>query len=192
MNTNTISKNLIHHRILKGYTQDSLSEKTRIRVQTIQRIENGVLQPNLKTMKLLASALEMKVEDLWQTEDNQRKIPDKKWLLLLHFMPILGLILPFLNVVLTFILWAYKREDHKLYDVHGRAVLNFQLSMSILLVISLIALLTVESVGYLFFVAVIFFMVIVTIINIISVFNSKNIFYPLSFPFLKEKKKSVL
>ncbi|WP_299536822.1 serine hydrolase [Ulvibacterium sp.] len=186
MENNTLAKNLIYQRKLKGYSQEDLSEKTNVAVRTIQRIEKGNTKPHLQTIKLLAAALEIKVEDLLVLENPKIENLQKKWLLLLHGTPILGLVLPLCNVLFPLFLWIHKREDNPIYDAHGRRVINFQITMTILFLLSFIALITVEGLGFFLFMGVIPYTLIVTILNIVTVLNAKKCYYPLAFPFLKK------
>ncbi|WP_035085832.1 serine hydrolase [Aquimarina latercula] len=188
MENQSISKNLLYQRKLKGYTQEELSDRTTVGIRTIQRIEKGEVTPHLQTIKLLATALEIKVEDLLPIENPKEESIQQKWLLLLHATPFLGLMIPLCNILLPVFLWIHKREDNKIYDVHGRAIINFQITMTILFLLSFISLVTIEGVGFFLFIAVIPFCIIVMIINIVSVLNSQKFYYPLSIPFLKKNK----
>ncbi|WP_130736179.1 serine hydrolase [Flavobacterium sp. J27] len=188
METQTISKNLVYQRKLKGYTQEELSEKTQVTVRTIQRIEKGEVTPHLQTIKLLAIALHIEVEDLIPLENPKEENMQIKWLLLLHGTPILGLILPLCNILFPLFLWIHKREDNTIYDVQGRKVINFQINMTLLYILSFITLLTIEGWGFFFFIAVIPFSVIISFVNILKTITSQTCYYPLSFPFLKIKK----
>lgn len=187
METQTISKNLLYQRKLKGYSQEELSEKTQVTVRTIQRIEKGEVTPHLQTIKLLATALLIEVEDLIPLENPKEENMQAKWLLLLHGTPILGLVLPLCNILFPLFLWIHKREDNKIYDTHGRKVINFQISMTLLYIISFITLLTIEGWGFLFFIAVIPFSIIISVFNILKALKSNTCYYPLSFPVLKTK-----
>jgi len=192
MESRSIAKNLTYQRKLKGYSQEELSERTQVTVRTIQRIEKGNVQPHLQTVKLLASALEIEVEDLLVLENPKEETIQRKWLLLLHGTPILGLILPFCNVLFPLFLWIHKREDNRIYDIHGRKIVNFQITMTLLFLLSFIALITIEGWGFFFFIAVVPFSIIVTIANIVSAVNSKKCFYPLAIPFVKTETKKDL
>jgi CubicO group peptidase (beta-lactamase class C family)/uncharacterized Tic20 family protein len=190
METRSIAKNLVYQRKLKGYSQEQLSEKTQVTVRTIQRIEKGDVAPHLQTIKLLATALNIEVDDLLVLDDPKEETLQLKWLLLMHGVPILGLVLPLCNILFPLFLWIHKREDNVIYDVHGRAVINFQITMTLLFILSLIALMTLEGIGYYFFMAVVPFALVVMIVNVISVMNTQKCHYPLSIPFLKTGKVS--
>ncbi|WP_281986441.1 serine hydrolase [Aquimarina aggregata] len=190
MKTSSIGKNLIYQRKLKGLTQEQLSESTQVTVRTIQRIEKGDVNPHLQTIKLLANALDIEVNDLIVLENPKEEDIQKKWLILLHSTPFLGFIIPLSNILLPLFLWIHKREDNSIYDTHGRKIINFQISITFLYLLSLIALVTIEKWGFFLFIAVIPFGILVMLINIIKVTSSQKCFYPLSFPFIRKKKKN--
>ncbi|WP_350284802.1 serine hydrolase [uncultured Croceitalea sp.] len=187
MENQSIAKNLIYHRKLKGFTQQELSARTEVTVRTIQRIEKGDVSPHLQTINLLASALEIEVDDLLQLDNPKEEAIQKKWLLLIHGTPLLGFILPFCNVLFPLFLWIHKREDNSLYDTHGAKVVNFHISVLVLYALSLVALVTVEKWGFLFFILVIPLCVSIVIANIIYAVNKYKCYYPLSIPFLRSK-----
>ncbi len=191
METQSIAKNLVYQRKLKGYTQEELSEKTQVTIRTIQRIEKGDVNPHLQTIKLLATALDIEVDNLLILENPKEEIILTKWLILLHSTPFLGFIIPLANILFPLFLWIHKREDNKIYDNHGVKIINFQITISIIYLLSFIALLTIEKWGFVFFVSVIPFSVIVMIINITTSINSQKCYYPLSIPFLKNRRRSL-
>lgn len=187
MKKQSISENLLYQRKLKGYTQEDLSEKTSVGIRTIQRIEKGEVQPHLQTVKLLAVGLDVNLDELIVVENPNEEVVKRKWMLLIHGLPFLGLIIPFANILFPLFLWIHKAEDSKIYDAHGRAVINFHSTITLLFLISLLFFFIFP--GYNFFVtgAVFLYGIIVSIINIISALSSGNYKYPLSIPFLKQK-----
>ncbi len=191
METQSIAKNLLYQRKLKGYTQEELSEKTHVTVRTIQRIEKGDVDPHLQTVKLLANALNIKVEDLLILENPKEETILKKWLLLLHATPFLGFIIPLANILFPLFLWIHKREDNTIYNIHGVKIINFQITVSILYLLSFVALLTIEKWGFYLFISVIPFSVTVMIINIIKSINTHQCYYPLSIPFINNKESKL-
>ena len=185
METQSIAKNLLYQRKLKGYTQEELSERTEVTVRTIQRIEKGDVRPHLQTVRLLATALGIEVKDLLPLENPKEENIQKKWLLLFHSIPFLGFIIPLANILVPLFLWIHKREDNTLYDIHGAKVINFQISITLLYILSFIALITIEKWGFFLFIAVIPFSVLVMLYNIIKVVKTHKCYYPLAFPFIK-------
>ena len=188
MKQQTISENLLYQRKLKGFTQDELSEKTTVGVRTIQRIEKGEVQPHLQTVKLLAVGLDIEVEDLIVLDNPKEETIQRKWMLLLHASPFFGLIIPLANVLFPLFIWISKAEDNKIYDLHGRAVINFQCTINLLVLISLLLFFAIPGINF-FVTAVIFlFGIFFSFKNIMSAIGSGTCYYPLSIPFLKRNK----
>lgn len=191
MENQKIGKNLAYQRKLKGYTQDLLSEKSNVATRTIQRIEKDEVNPQLQTIKLLADALEIEVDELILLENPKEEALQNKWLLVLHGSPLLGFIFPF-SVLFPLFIWLHKRGDNPIYNRHGIKVINFQLSVTILYVFALISLVTVEMWGFIFFIAVVPFNISVITYNIFRAVTAQKCYYPLSFPFLKQRKYDYL
>ncbi|WP_420320384.1 serine hydrolase [Flagellimonas sp.] len=190
MEKTSIGQNLTYYRKLRGQTQKKLADKTQITVRTIQRIEKGEVNPHLQTIKLLAAALEIEVNDLLPLENPKEETIKKKWLLLLHATPLLGLFFPLTNILVPLFIWIHKREDNVVYDRHGIKVLNFQITISLLAILSFIALFTIEKWGFLIFIALIPICVLIMLTNIVYVVKKHKCHYPFSIPFLKTKKPS--
>ena len=187
MKNATISENLIYQRKLKGYTQEDLSEKTTVGIRTIQRIEKGETQPHLQTVKLLAVGLDIEVQDLLPMDNPNEENVQRKWMLLLHSIPFLGFVIPFGNILLPLFLWIHKAEDNKVYDEHGRTVVNFQLSVTLYLLISLISFFILPGFNFFLTGGIVLFSIIFTLRNIATALNYGKCYYPLSIRFLKKK-----
>ncbi|MFZ2340634.1 MAG: helix-turn-helix transcriptional regulator [Bacteroidales bacterium] len=63
METGKLIKEL---RIKKGMTQEELADKTEVSARTIQRIENGEVDPRAYTLQMIAKALEVDYTCLWR------------------------------------------------------------------------------------------------------------------------------
>lgn len=183
----TIQENLLYQRKLKGYTQDELAERTTVGVRTIQRIEKGEVQPHLQTIKLLAVGLGIEVEDLIVLEDPKEDPIDRKWMFLIHVSPFFGLMIPLANIIFPFFIWINKADDNEKYDSHGRAVINFHGTMSLLIVVSLLLFFVFPGYNYFMTGAVFLIAVVFSIRNTLSAVDSGKCYYPLSYPFLKSK-----
>lgn len=197
MENQSLSKNLVYQRKLKGYSQEKLSELSGVTVRTIQRIERGEVNSHMNTLKLLADALEIQMEELLPMENPKNEAIQTKWLLLLHSVPLLGALIPLTNIVLPLFIWIHKREDNPLYDRHGRAVINFQLTITLLFVLSLggmilFPFMQLEGVGFYFSIVSIYFAVIILnvffiVLNIFLVLTRGQMFYPIPIPFLRKR-----
>ncbi|WP_191860688.1 helix-turn-helix domain-containing protein [Hanstruepera ponticola] len=183
----SLKENLLYQRKLKGLTQDELAEKTTVGVRTIQRIEKGEVQPHLQTVKLLAVGLDIEVDDLIVLDNPKEEAIQRKWMLLLHGSPFLGLIIPFASILFPLFIWIHKAEDNKVYDAHGRAVVNFHSTITLLFVLSLLSFFIIP--GYNFFIsgAIVLFGIVTAIYNISRSLQTGTFKYPLSIPFLKTK-----
>lgn len=192
MENKSVAERVKYYRKLNGWSQEELSGKTNVTVRTIQRIENAEVNPHLNTIKLLAVALEVEVNDLISLENPKEETLKKKWLLLIHATPLLGIFIPLCNVLLPLFLWIHKREDNPIYDKHGVKVINFQITALLLVLLSFVSLLTIEKWGFIFFISIVPLCISIIIFNIIYVLKSEKCFYPLSIPFLRYKPSHAL
>ncbi len=187
MKNSSLSENLIYQRKLKGYTQEDLSEKTTVGIRTIQRIEKGETQPHLQTVKLLAVGLDVEINTLLPIDNPNEEEIQRKWMLLIHAIPFLGLIIPFGNILFPLFLWIHKANDNNTYDHHGKAVVNFHCSITLYFIISL--LLFFPFPGFNFFLTgfIVLFGIVFTVRNIMSALSEGTYYYPLSISFIKKK-----
>ena len=132
MERTAIAKKIIHYRKLKGITQEMLSEITGLNVRTIQRIESGEVDPRLFTLRSIADALGVNLEELLP-EPTQHELNQ---LAILHITPLGYFLFPVIgNVLFPFIFWMLKREQINGIDKHGKEILNGQLTYSIIVAI---------------------------------------------------------
>lgn len=185
MKNQSLGENLIYQRKLKGFTQEELSDKTTVGVRTIQRIEKGEVRPHLQTVKLLAVGLDIEVDKLIILENPKEETIQRKWMLLLHGSAFFGLFIPFANVLFPLFLWISKAQDNKVYDAHGRAIVNFHGTINLLLILSIGLFFIIP--GYNFFVsgAIVLFGLIFSVKSLMDALSKGSYYYPLSIPFLK-------
>lgn len=58
----------------KGLTQEALAQSCEISRQRVTNYEIGIREPNLETLKKLASALDVTVDELLEEADDERTI----------------------------------------------------------------------------------------------------------------------
>ncbi|MBN1986318.1 MAG: helix-turn-helix domain-containing protein [Prolixibacteraceae bacterium] len=132
MKTGLLIKEL---RIKKGLTQEELADLTELSSRTIQRIENGEVDPRAYTLQMIAKALEVDfslfVED--EAEDNQelQKIGNKNWSALIHLSGLFPLLFP------TLLLWNRKKDKTKDLANHFHAAVTLQLCIWVISIIGL-------------------------------------------------------
>ncbi len=118
---------------------------------------------------------------------------DKTYSSITHLSSFAGWIFPFGNVIAPFILWTAKKSESAYIDMHGKAVVNFQLSLMLysFLLALLIIPLTIFTLGF-GLVAVLLgiipalILIIATVISAsIKATNGEYYDYPFTIEFIK-------
>jgi len=175
MKTGQLIKEL---RLKKGITQEDLASRTEISVRTIQRIENGEVDPRAYTLQSIASALEVDFKILINSESDVHDLEEKassKWLPLLHLCGLLVLIFP------PILVWIWKRDEVKDLRKHAVDVINFQLSISLYMLSFVVAF------SPPILLAIFLFSQVVVLLNTVKVTSRQTYKYPLTIPFLKQE-----
>jgi transcriptional regulator with XRE-family HTH domain len=127
METGKLIKEL---RIKKGMTQEELADKTEVSARTIQRIENGDVDPRAYTLQMIAKALDVDfslfVENEIEGKQESQKFDSNNWSALIHLSGIIPLIFP------TIVLWKNKKDKTKDMTNHFRAAISMQLCIWVL------------------------------------------------------------
>jgi uncharacterized Tic20 family protein len=105
----------------KGLTQEKLAECCEVSARTIQRIENGEVEPRPFTRNSLSNILEF---DLGRESAENANL----WLALLHLSS------AFCVVFIPLLFWSWKKTESYKIDRQGRDVLNFQITITFVLV----------------------------------------------------------
>jgi len=128
METGKLIKEL---RIKKGITQEELADRTELSARTIQRIENGEVDPRAYTLQMIAKALEVEfsifTENVSDGDEDFEDLNKRNWLALIHLSGILPLFLP------TVIIWDRKKAEIKEITGHYHTVIRFQLTNLLLI-----------------------------------------------------------
>lgn len=104
----------------KGMTQEQLSEFCQVSSRTIQRIENGEVDPRTHTIQCLSTALDFDFGE-------QNTSNEIFWLTVLHLSSMICI------PIIPLLLWSWKKNQSYEIDQHGRVVLNFQITMALTL-----------------------------------------------------------
>jgi uncharacterized Tic20 family protein/DNA-binding Xre family transcriptional regulator len=107
----------------KGLTQEQLAERCEVSPRTIQRIESGEVDPRAYTLHCLSEALEF---DFGEENTGNENL----WLTVLHLSSM------FCILIVPLLLWSWKKNQSFKIDKHGRQVLNFQITMTLLLFVA--------------------------------------------------------
>ena len=178
-------------RIKKGMSQEFIAEESGLSLRTIQRIENGESNPTGESLKRIASALNVTPDDImdWSIKE------DKKYLTFLNLSALTFLFFPLLGILIPFILWTSKKDKIKNINRLGRALINFEITWTMLLFFIPAVLFILSQTGLLqnismstFFVVIgllYLFNLISILMNTIRITNEKDIIYVPRIKFLK-------
>ena len=122
-------------------------------------------------------------EEQPQQIESQPTKDERTWAMLCHFSAFTGLIFPFGNFLAPLIIWLTKKEELPFVEDQGKEVLNFQISMTIYLLIS--GILCIILIGIPIVIGLIIFSFIITIIAAISANDGKSYRYPLNLKLIK-------
>ena len=115
---------------------------------------------------------------------NERSARDaRNFAVLAHLSAFSIVVVPFGNLLGPLLVWLLKRADSPFIDSHGKAALNFQISMTIYIIISIVLILAV--IGIFMLIALGVFSIIVTIIAAVRASNGEQYQYPLAIKFIK-------
>ena len=117
------------------------------------------------------------------SNDIQITKDERTWAMLCHFSAFTGLIFPFGNFLAPLIIWLIKKEEMPFVEEHGKEVLNFQISMTIYLLIS--GILCIILIGIPILIGLVIFCFIITIIAAISANDGKSYRYPINLRLIK-------
>ena len=108
---------------------------------------------------------------------------ERTWAMLSHFSTLCMFIFPFGNILAPLIIWLIKKEEMSFVEDQAKEVLNFQISMTIYLIGSLI--LIILLIGIPILIGLVIFNVIITIIAGIKANDGKCYRYPLNLRLIK-------
>ena len=121
MNQPDLGLKVIELRQQKSLTQEQLAELCEVSARTIQRIESGEVDPRAYTLQCLSKALEYDFGIEGVANENL-------WLAILHLSSI------FVIVIIPLLLWSWKKNQSSKIDQQGHLVLNFQVTMTLILI----------------------------------------------------------
>lgn len=129
MKHNDLAKKVKELRTKKGYSQEELAEQAQLNLRTIQRIEAGKTEPRGDTLKRLALALEVPADELIDWTEEQ----DNSFLVLLNLSGLTFIAFPLFGIFIPLTLWVLKKKKVRHVREIGRRLINFQITMFILI-----------------------------------------------------------
>lgn len=194
MNQPELGLRVAELRQAKNLTQEQLAAMCEVSPRTIQRIESGEVDPRAYTLQCLQTALDFDFgADSAANED--------LWLTVLHLSSAVCLF------PVALLLWSWKKNRSYRIDQQGRLVLNFHITMTLLLFAAAFLLLfglpslmllttgrneawfkagaVVAVFSLAPFLVICFFCVYESVVNTVRALSGKPIHYALSIPFVK-------
>ena len=193
MNQPDLGLKITELRQQNGLTQEKLAEYCDVSTRTIQRIESGEVEPRTFTRNSLSNILEF---DLGRENTNHTDL----WLAVLHLSSV------FCVVFVPLLLWSWKKNESYKIDRQGRDVLNFQITITLVLFAFTLVLMVAPAlwlmvqqldsdpgiVGDIFtllppvpILLIGLFTSYQAIMNTVRALTDKPIHYPLSIPFIR-------
>ncbi len=108
---------------------------------------------------------------------------ERNWSMLVHLSALSGIIFPFANIIAPLVVWLLFRARSDMVDYHGKRALNFQISMTIWIVIA--ALFSIILIGIPFLIGLGLISIIWTIMAAVRASRGDPPGYILSIGFLK-------
>lgn len=109
---------------------------------------------------------------------------DRQLLMLTHLSQLLDFISGIGGFVVPLIIWLLKKDEVIDMDFHGKAILNFRISM-FLYVLVCIPLILFLGIGLVGLIILAVFYIIFPVVNAIKASNGQEISYPFSIRFIK-------
>ncbi len=111
------------------------------------------------------------------TVPTKKERESKIWATLCHLSSFAGFVFPLGNIIAPLIIWVIKRDEHPLVADQGKEVLNFQISITIYMIIS--AFLVILVIGFVLLFIVGAFCAIMTIVAAVKTSEGEEYRYPL-------------
>ena len=121
-----------------------------------------------------------------QTEQGTGQSPEQRdermWAMFCHLSGLAGYIFPFGNIIAPLIIWVLKKDEFPLVNDQGKEAINFQISMTIYIIASIILIFLVIGIPLLILLGL--FDLLMIIIASIKANEGTEYRYPLTIRFL--------
>lgn len=110
------------------------------------------------------------------TQAPQPDKDEKMWAMLCHISTVIGFVIPFGNVLAPLVIWLIKKDEYPLVNDQGKEAVNFQITMTIAILIS--AFLTIILIGIPLLIALAIAWIVLTVIAAMKAFEGEKYRYP--------------
>lgn len=108
---------------------------------------------------------------------------ERNWAMFCHLSSFASMIVPFGGIIGPLICWSSKRYESSFIDEHGKASLNFQLSVLLYTLVCIPLMFIV--IGFFFFGALVILELVCVILASIRAARGESYSYPISIPFIQ-------
>lgn len=107
----------------------------------------------------------------------------KQWAMFAHLSALIGLVLPFCSLLGPLIVWQMKKAEFPFVDDQGKEALNFQITVAIAMLVSVLLMLVVIGILLAFVVGI--GAIVFTVIGGIKANNGETYRYPMTLRLIK-------
>jgi hypothetical protein len=108
---------------------------------------------------------------------------ERQWALICHLSALCGYFIPFGNLIAPIVIWSMKKDEMPMVDEHGKEVINFQISFTIWIFISIVMIFVLLGIPMLIVLAVL--QLVFIIIGAIKADGGELYRYPLTIRFIQ-------
>ena len=109
---------------------------------------------------------------------------EKNMAMLCHLAAFAGFLIPFGNIIGPVIVWMMGKAESDFVNEHGKASVNFQMSLSIFFVISTVLILLIGPIAIAIIAGLVLYAVVMIIVNSVKAHNGEEGGYTLTIQFL--------
>ena len=108
---------------------------------------------------------------------------ENMWAMFCHLSALVGFAIPFGNNIAPLIIWTLKKDEYPHVNDQGKEAINFQLSITVYILISVILVFVVIGIPLLIILGI--FSLIMTVIAALNANDGKKYRYPFTIRFIK-------
>jgi uncharacterized Tic20 family protein len=113
----------------------------------------------------------------------ESSLSEKQWAMSCHLSVLLGYAIPFGNIIAPLIIWSMYKDQYPLVDRQGKESINFQLSLTLYIIVSIILIFVI--IGIFLLIALAMLNVVLVIIAAIKVDKGEEFRYPITIRFIQ-------
>ena len=108
---------------------------------------------------------------------------ENMWAMFCHLSALVGFVIPFGNIIAPLIIWTLKKDEYPHVNDQGKEAINFQLSITVYILISVILVFVVIGIPLLIILGI--FSLIMTVIAALNANDGNKYRYPFTIRFIK-------